>query len=209
MTSRYSRSKRVAQKTSRELNEADHSAEGRRSAFAHVSSSQARFTAWMVSLCLPTRIATPRAWAEGRNRLIKRSFLKDRAVAGFTDFIAVPEANRHCFINEQCCLGRRSMSTIWHSYGANTSKADITRSSGIAEARGTVTLVPMGRAPEPQKANPVLLDAWPSVVKSFPPVRLVCWRRQPSGADRSQGWSLLESESTFVSPAINPTCSNG
>lgn len=131
--------------------------------------------AWLAGM--PVRIETPHVRESWRHGWIKGSYLADRLTGRFiTAYIAVSESNRRYLVNDKR-LPAAKVALV--SNGIRLEQFDpervppsmMRRSLGISEDAPIVAVI---ARLEPQKGHRVLLDAWQSVVGSFPKAMLVC-----------------------------------
>lgn len=137
-----------------------------------------------------SRLASPLAWMAGatvaletphvrehwRKGLIKGNYLLDRLVGRFVDtYIAVSKANRDYLVgikglpSRKIAVVQNGISLERFNRSGNES-ARLLRSVGISD---DAPVVGVFARLEPQKGHRILLDAWQSVVESFPNARLL------------------------------------
>lgn len=126
---------------------------------------------------VPVRIETPHIRESWRHGWIKGSYLIDRAIGRFvTAYIAVSESNRSYLINEKR-LPAVKVVLVRNGIGLEQFDPErvpppgMRRSLNISEDAPVIAVI---ARLEPQKGHRVLLEAWQSVVRSFPKTILVC-----------------------------------
>lgn len=130
---------------------------------------------WLAGV--PVIIETPHVREYWRRGWIKGNYVVDRFVSRFvTAYIAVSAANAKYLANEKR-LPANKIVTVRNGVPVERFDPDripppaMRRSLNIAEDAPVVIV--LARL-EPQKGHRILLDAWKSVVESFPKARLVC-----------------------------------
>jgi len=131
--------------------------------------------AWLAGV--PVTIETPHVRESWRHGRIKGSYAVDRLVGRFvTAYIAVSESNSKYLVNEKHLPADkifvvRNGIPLDRFNPARVSPQATRRSLGIAQNAPVAVVI---ARLEPQKGHCVLLEAWKSVVESFPHARLVC-----------------------------------
>ena len=153
------------------------SQESRYSPFTYVPGEQAGIARSAALAGVPIRIETPHVRESWRHGWIKGSYLVDRVIGRFiTAYIAVSESNRTYLINDKR-LPAAKVALVPN--GIRLERFDpervpppmMRRSMGISEDAPVVAVI---ARLEPQKGHRVLLEAWQSVIRSFPKAVLVC-----------------------------------
>jgi len=131
--------------------------------------------AWLAGV--PVRIETPHIRESWRRGWIKGSYVVDRVIGRFvTGYIAVSESNRRYLVDDKG-LPQAKITVVRNGISLDRFNPEglppptLRRSLGIREDVPVVAAI--GRL-EPQKGHRVLLQAWQSVVQSFPLAILVC-----------------------------------